>query len=296
MQWRPVFCAATLTTALAASAAGQVEPQPGRSPTPGTPPSAPSDQVNPAQADPAATPAEESDASLPADPGEVPEEPEPAAPEIEQSGESEEAAPPLPPRPGSEEEYEEPELPMTPPAADSLGGHFVLTPAAGYSIPFGRIGSNWDKQNQLGAGWSFSLEAGLGVSRQVVIGAFGEFDVWSEGSSCNGCDAAGFAVGPFVRFHLVQGLRFDPWLGFGVGYERLTLDDGDTQRTLAGLQWARFGVGGDWYPSRNFGVGPYLGLSSGGYFDRPDEAGAIRTHWAFSIGARLTLDVPGKLR
>jgi hypothetical protein len=292
MHWRPVFCAATLTTTFAVSAAGQGEPQPERAP--GRSPSAPSEPLDPAEGGPGATPPEDGDPSFPEDPVEVPEGSEPAAPEPEQSGEAE--APPLPPRPGGDGEYAEPELPMTPAATDSLGGHFVLTPAAAYSIPFGRIGSNWDKREQVAEGWSFSVEAGLGVSRQVVIGAFGEFDLWSEGSSCDECDATGFAVGPFVRFHLVQGLRFDPWIGFGVGYESLTLDDGNTQSNLAGLQWARLAVGGDWYPSRNFGVGPYLGLSSGGYFDRPGEAGALRTHWAFSIGARLTLDVPGKLK
>lgn len=291
MHWRPVFRVATLTTAFAVSAAGQGEPQPEPAPTA---PVGPSQPVEPAEPAPTDNPEGGLDASPPEASDEAPVPSDPAAPEEAPS--AGEAPPPLPPKPRGGEEYAEPELPITPPAADSLGGHFVLTPAAAYSIPFGRLGSNWDTHEQIGNGWSVAVEAGLGVSRQVVIGVFGEFDRWAEGDTCAQCDATGFAVGPFVRYHLVQGLRFDPWIGFGVGYENLKLDDGSTQTSLAGLKWARLAVGGDWYPSRNFGVGPYLGLSSGGYFDRPEQAGALRTHWAFHLGLRLTLDIPGKLK
>lgn len=185
---------------------------------------------------------------------------------------------------------------MTPPATDALGGHFFLGAGAAYLTPFGKYGSSLRQSSQTGSGLAVSVDAGYGISRQLVLGAWGQWSTLGEGSKCLECTTTGFAVGPFMRYHLVQGLRFDPWLSFGVAYRSVMLDQPDNELSFSGIDWARLQVGGDWYPARNVGFGPFLELVSGGYFDRPDEAGAFRTYWQWSIGARLVLDVPGKLK
>ncbi|HEY6728214.1 MAG TPA: hypothetical protein VI197_29595, partial [Polyangiaceae bacterium] len=201
-----------------------------------------------------------------------------------------------PPGPEADEELEEPELPMTPPAPDGLGGHFLLGAAAAYQTPLGKFGSGMRQSSQVDGGLSVTVDAGFGVSRQIVIGAWGQWFQLPDGSECGKCSATGFAAGPFVRFHLVQGLRFDPWLSFGAGYRDLKLDQGSEELAFKGIDWARLQVGGDWYPAANFGFGPFLEVVSGGYFDRPEVAGALRTYWQWSAGMRLAFDVPGKLK
>jgi hypothetical protein len=81
-----------------------------------------------------------------------------------------------------------------------------------------------------------------------------------------------------------------------VAYRSLSVDDSVSKSSYSGLDWANVRVGGDWYPSKNVGVGPFMELVSGGYFNRPDDVGDLRTYWQFAIGARLVLDFPGKLR
>src|SRR5690606_15000233 len=98
---------------------------------------------------------------------------------------AEPAAPPPDPSPKQElpDDYEEPELPMTPPAPDSLGAHFILGAGAAWVIPFGRLGSELSQSSQLDGGWGVTLDAGLGVSRQVVLGAWGQWSMYGAGSA-----------------------------------------------------------------------------------------------------------------
>lgn len=284
MHWRIVLRTSLSLLGLTVSAAGQTE---GAAPAedPNAAPSAPAAPAEPASPPVEALPPE----GEPAEPG----PPEPGPPEAEPD-----AGPPLGPAPGAEpeEDYEEPELPMTPPATDGLGGHFLLGAAAAYQKPFGKFGSGMRQSSQMGGGLSVTVDAGFGVSRQLVLGAWGQWFRLPDGSECKECVATGFAAGPFVRFHLVQGLRFDPWLSFGAGYRDLRLDDGSEELKFKGIDWARLQVGGDWYPAANFGFGPFLELVSGGYFDRPEAAGHLRTYWQWSASMRLVFDVPGKLK
>ncbi|HEU5072762.1 MAG TPA: hypothetical protein VFU02_01285 [Polyangiaceae bacterium] len=288
MHWRIVFRTSLSLLGLTVSAAGQTEGA-----APAEEPSA-----APPEAPPAA-PAPDGAETPPADglPPETEAPEEPSAPEPSPGQGEPDPRPELGPPPGADgdEEFEEPELPMTPPATDGLSGHFLLGAGAAYQKPLGKFGSGMRQSSQVDGGLSVTVDAGFGVSRQVVIGAWGQWFSLPEGSECDECSATGFAGGPFVRFHLVQGLRFDPWLSFAVGYRDLRLDDGTEELKFKGIDWARLQVGGDWYPARNLGFGPFLELVSGGYFDRPEVAGDLRTYWQWSAGMRLVFDVPGKL-
>jgi hypothetical protein len=296
MHWRIVLRTSLSLLGLTVSAAGQTEgTAPAEDPS-AAPAEAPAEAPAPdtAGAPPGeALPVEGVPPEAP-DPNVAPAEAAPAAGEPSQG-------PPLGPPPGAEpdEELEEPELPMTPPAIDGLGGHFLLGAGAAYQKPFGKFGSGMRQSSQVDGGLSITVDAGFGVSRQIVIGAWGQWFRLPEGSECEECSATGLAGGPLVRFHLVQGLRFDPWLSFAVGYRDLQLENGDNGSEVLkfkGVDWARLQVGGDWYPAANFGFGPFLELVSGGYFDRPEAAGSLRTYWQWSAGMRLTFDVPGKLK
>jgi hypothetical protein len=187
---------------------------------------------------------------------------------------------------------EEPEVPMTPPAPDTLGGHFVASAGAAFVNPSGHYSSSVDEEASWG--WLVGGDVGFGVSRSVVVGGWGHYQDLPGPDSCEECTATTWAVGPFVRFHLVQGLRFDPWMGFSLGYRKSTLASPDGDLSFSGFDWARIQVGGDWYAFKSVGLGPFLEVGSGGFFSRPEDTGNLRTHWYFAAGFRLVLDVPGK--
>jgi hypothetical protein len=190
---------------------------------------------------------------------------------------------------------DEPPLPLVPPAHDTLGGHFVVGLGAALEAPFGDL-RDGDNAANLGPGLGGALDLGFGLSRSVVLGAWGTF-------SSYGSDGTGYAVGPFVRYHLVQGVRFDPWLLAGAGYRSLERDVQGQKQRFAGIELLHLVVGGDYYPLSNFGFGPFLELDVGIYGTRPKNVTpeqpngarvAPAVHLGFAGGLRLVLDLPGK--
>jgi len=194
-----------------------------------------------------------------------------------------------------------PPLEPIPNAHDTLGGHFVLGAALGARWPFGDLEQGRAQQEFMGAALAVNLDVGFGVSRNVVIGAWGEFDNHYSPSGCKSCSAKSYAGGPFIRYHLVQGTRFDPWGAFALGVRSTDVDstvttpapDGMTPAMTTarsdhyfGVDFLRLTLGGDWYPTSNFGLGPYFSFDAGTY--------GKQVHTGLSTGMRLVFDLPGK--
>ncbi|HEY6558220.1 MAG TPA: hypothetical protein VI072_13140 [Polyangiaceae bacterium] len=225
-----------------------------------------------------------------------------------EAGEAEEApAKPKTPLPGDDVDEDEPEPPLIPAAPDSLGGHLQLSPGAMVMVPFGELADGVSQSSALAAGLGLSLDAGIGVSRSLVLGVWGQFVRFGDNGDCSDCSPTSLAAGAFIRYHLVQGVRFDPWLSAGVGFRTLgagspdfgtpdeTVSGNDDDARFSGLDFMRFQIGGDWYPTRFLGFGPFVELDSGTYLSRPEGAGDGAVYFHFAAGLRLTLDIPGKL-
>ncbi|MFO0570214.1 MAG: hypothetical protein U0263_31520 [Polyangiaceae bacterium] len=193
------------------------------------------------------------------------------------------------------EDDDGPEPPLVVPAPDLLSGHLSLSPSVGVALPFGALEVDAPQTDAMGAGWAFGLEAAYGLSRTVAVGAWGQHLRLGEGDQCRGCDTQSTAFGAFVRYHLVQGVRFDPWMSAGLGYRMTKISGGTQDVTYSGIEWLRLAVGGDWYAFDKVGFGPYLELDMGYFSDRSaGEFGKAAQHWTFLTGARVTLDLPGK--
>lgn len=236
--------------------AAATAPAPGTAPAPATPAAPP---ATPAAADTAAPGA----ASAPATPADD------AGPVVVPA---DDAPPPLEPIPN---------------AHDTLGGHFILGASLGARWPFGDLEQGRAQQEFMGAALAVNLDAGFGVSRNVVIGAWGEFDNHYSPSGCKPCSAKSYAGGPFIRYHLVQGTRFDPWGAFALGVRSTNVDTrNDTTDHYFGVDFLRLTLGGDWYPTSNIGLGPYFSFDAGTY--------GKQVHTGLSTGMRLVFDLPGK--
>ncbi|HEY6080272.1 MAG TPA: autotransporter outer membrane beta-barrel domain-containing protein [Polyangiaceae bacterium] len=198
--------------------------------------------------------------------------------------------------------------PLSPRAKDLLTGHLMLTASVGPTWSLGRLGSDMLAGDSFGAGLGAQADAGFGVSRQVVVGAWGSLARYADGDDCDppkanappssaikACNGESFAVGPFVRYQLSQGLRFDPWVLAGAAYRQVTLNDvNGVTGTFRGMSWMRLELGGDYYLFSGFGFGPYAGFALSSYWDRPSGAGAARVSTELNFGLRLLLDVPGR--
>lgn len=199
-------------------------------------------------------------------------------------------------QPSAEPPDEEgPEPPLVVPAPDQLSGHFQLAPSVGVAVPFGSLEEGVSQSDAMGSGWAFGLDASYGLSRTVALGAFGQLLRLGSSDSCTDCKAQSLAFGAFVRYHLVQGVRFDPWMAAGLGYRTTKISGLGEDVTYSGVEWLRLVVGGDWYAFDKVGFGPYLELDMGYYSKRsPGDFGSAAAHWTFATGLRVTLDLPGK--
>jgi hypothetical protein len=206
---------------------------------------------------------------------------------------------------------EDPEPPLIPPASDKLGGHLVVGGGASVAVQFGPLKSATNATT-LGAGLNTMLDLGIGVGRTVTLGVFGEFARYPA-ERCPDCSATSFGVGPFARYHLVQGARFDPWMLVSVAYRTFSAEGpliiGSTQlepvrRDFRGVEWGHLAFGADFYVFQNFAFGPWLEITGGHVANEPldielELAGLEpRTTWTaygcFSAGLRLVFDAPGK--
>jgi hypothetical protein len=209
------------------------------------------------------------------------------------------------------EEDKEPVAPLIPNASDKLGGHLLAGASGGFVAPFGHL-EEGAAAGKLGTAIGASLDLGVGLSRTVAVGAWGNYTAFN-GDRCiasasvsanDDCSASSFAVGPFLRYHLVQGVRFDPWIMLGVGYRRFSVDTGllsnptyrarSNQQTFSGIDFAHVVVGGDFYLFRAFGFGPFVELNAGTLTEHPDADRDGSVYGTFSAGIRLALDLPGR--
>lgn len=204
-----------------------------------------------------------------------------------------------------------PPPPAAPRAKDLLGGHVLVGGSVGPAWSLGKLASDVAAVRGLGTGLTLQADAGLGFSRTVVLGAWANYTRYRDGDRCGvassseGCSAYSLAVGPFVRYHLSQGLRFDPWVLLGAGYRRVRYDEGVTNplrasseltesRTYSGLSWLRLELGADYYLWSGIGLGPFGALSLSSYTDRPSTTGDAAVNTELSFGLRVLLDVPGR--
>jgi len=172
---------------------------------------------------------------------------------------------------------------------DTVGGHFSIGAGAGLAVPFGSIASGLAQSDFMSPGVQIAGDVTYGVSRSVMLGVYGEWAHLPGTGPWDGESASVIGVGPLVRYHLAQGVRFDPWVSYGLGVRSLSVGS----ESLTGIDWARLQVGGEWYPASALGFGPYLGLSLGTYFGDATSAGKA-VNALFSVGLRIVFDTPGK--
>jgi opacity protein-like surface antigen len=148
-------------------------------------------------------------------------------------------------------------------AGDSLGdyvnGVVPIWIEAGYRLP----------HPNLTIGAYFQYGAGM-VNSSSANGLSGFIQGGNCTSSGVSCSANLVMYGLQAHYHFMPGARFDPWIGGGFGMESLnaSISAGSSSvgASLSAFDFLIVQAGGDFQPSRSFGVGPaaWLGLGQFG--------------------------------
>lgn len=178
-------------------------------------------------------------------------------------------------------------------ADDTLTRHFIISVGVGYAPVFGHLDSQTSLTNRVSGGAGYFLDVGYGVTRNVELGLHSEFSLYGNAIECPHCDGKSFDEVASLRYHLVQGVKFDPWLRTGLGISTFQLHELQNSQTYVGVHWFELSIGGDWYFARNFGVGPLLGLSLSSYLDHP-AGGKTSVSGRGFLGINVSFDASGK--
>ena len=115
----------------------------------------------------------------------------------------------------------------------------------------------------------------------------------AESESCSGTDVR---VGALVAYHVLPSRVVDPWIGVGMGYERLKLtrsmDGASVDFTAHGIELFDVELGTDWRATRALRLGPVLS-SSIGHFTKIAVNGTSTRDFDTSMHAWVMLGIRG---
>ncbi len=177
---------------------------------------------------------------------------------------------------------------------DSVGGHFQLGATGNLVVPFGHVAKGVSHRQRAGDGWGGLVDVGFGVNRNVALGAYGEALWLGDSDACTTCSATSYAAGAFVRYHFVQGLRFDPWISYGLGFRQLGSQSDADDQSYTGLEWFRLQIGATWSVLPQLGLGPVMQFTGATMLATPSGEDIGGSSWTFQLGLRMSLDLPGR--
>ncbi len=195
---------------------------------------------------------------------------------------------------GAESETPEQAPDLVPYKRDAVGGHLQLGVTGTFLAPFGSLSETLRFGNTAGVGYGFVGDLGVGINRHVLIGAYGEYGVLSDTHGCPRCGATTFAAGIRSEYHLVQGLRFDPWASYGMGFRSVAVTAAEQENTYSGFEFMRLAFGANWMATPHFGLGPLLAFNGTRMIQVPPGESPHGSAWVFTLGLRFLLDFPGR--
>jgi hypothetical protein len=159
---------------------------------------------------------------------------------------------------------------------------FQMALRTGYALPAGNAtGEESGEMSELSAGQvPLIVELGGKVVPNLFLGGYlslaagpagGQADDFCDDGDYD-CYVSGLRAGLEGHFQLAPHGNLNPWIGYGFGYESLTLTlVNEGSRTLSGPEYARVMAGLDFRLGRSFGLGPFLDVSLGKYTRYRDD-------------------------
>jgi outer membrane protein len=178
-------------------------------------------------------------------------------------------------------------VPQTAPARHADTG-IELGFRIGYGIPAGTTDGSVALSNRFTGVVPIIFDLGYRLHRRVYLGAFFQYGIGfvNEGSGglANICAQQGYhcsssilRFGGDVRFHVMPGRKVNPWLGAGLGYEKMSFDahiavneltpSQDVHATASGIEFLHLDAACDYRLAANLFIGPFISVSVARYLN-----------------------------
>jgi hypothetical protein len=162
-------------------------------------------------------------------------------------------------------------------------GHagFAASFSIGYALPSGdSTGAGNDALSATFSGQvPLTVELGGNVTPSLFLGVYGTYAPGGlggqVGDACNAnqlsCSANSVHGGLAIRYRFLPGKTVEPWIGYAVGYETISLSSTSPQSSLSatgslrGWEYGHFSLGVDLLAARQFAFGPFLDVSMAQY-------------------------------
>lgn len=156
---------------------------------------------------------------------------------------------------------------------------FQIALRTGVAVPLGEVDKGEAMSDSFGVQVPIVADIGYKFLPQLFVGAYLGLAVGGVGDkikqACDkvvvDCTAVGLRFGVEGQFHILPEGRWNPWVGYGIGYE-ISGASGTSPRSndkltaaLGGVEFAHFMAGLDYRISRVVGLGPFADFSLGQY-------------------------------
>lgn len=160
-----------------------------------------------------------------------------------------------------------------PPASTGL----QLALRGGVAVPLGDAREGSGMSDAIGVQFPLTIDIGGKPIPEVFLGGYVGGAIGGTagkvGNSCSqsgfSCTATTFRIGVELQYHIAPAAKTNPWIGYGFGYERLTLSvsqgNDSLTGTFSGLELAHFMGGLDFRLTPTFGIGPFVDFALGQY-------------------------------
>ncbi len=194
-----------------------------------------------------------------------------------------------------------------PDAPKKVPGHvgFQMAIGSGYAFPLGDVDSSLTQEEFISGQVPLLLDIGFKVTPTFYIGLYTGVGFGGAGSMLDDvctspgvdCSSSTIRMGINTQYHFLPDERWNPYIGYGVGYEVATLSatgpGGEANLTTTGLEFARLALGIDYRASSVIGFGPYVDLGAGAYSSMSDGTSTldlnVGIHGWLHFGVRMTL-------
>jgi hypothetical protein len=187
--------------------------------------------------------------------------------------------------------------------APSRAAEFTL--GVGVTQGFGDIGK-YETQTLTDlsdAGGAVQFGVGYRIEPRLMLGLYGEVSGFENGDLvASDARVFGGAAGVQAQWHFSPFNLVDPWIGAGVGWHGLWVDQKDKGTlSLQGIDSLRLQVGVDYRVSPTIAISPLVGLSAVEFAakkpagtDEYEEIKGIRWNVYAFAGAQIRFDVGGR--
>jgi hypothetical protein len=173
-----------------------------------------------------------------------------------------------------------PKSTATEPSATRHRSRLDVSASLGYAAPSGNAtGAAGDNLTASFSGqFPIGFQIGGDVTPALFVGAYGTFAPGGVGSAVNStcqtgaldCSSISFHGGVTVEYRFNVPESFQPWIGYGFGYETNSLSESSSSGqtgwlTASGWELGRFRAGVDFLPASIVGLGIFGEVSLGQY-------------------------------